>query len=384
MFMKEYLEKANSIVGLYEEHEKLSGDSFNLFTILDRETDEEKTHSAFIAELLDINGSHGQGDKFLNLFLELLSKKREMSAYWKNAKIPLLDEMHKTRVYVERNVGVYRSIGCYLDILLMNDRWQVLIENKFNAKQGKVQLERYLDYLKEDQSRETILIYLTKHGDKYNSTELIEGVDFFSLTYKDDIIEWLELCKEKCKHIATLEQSLLQYINLIKKETNQTVNHKMKNEIQELILKNGIKGAREIVNNYEKSLEIIIRELINKIKASLEEDLGKQNIRIQDDPFYSIFITIKDRKIGIEAFNIEKKSHRKNSLFIGEVDFKRKSEPKNLIHTYWIKKSIETIWSETDKRNKMNEFGKCEDKRDEIAQELVDYIRDYIKRITNN
>ena len=382
--MGEILEKANSIVELYEEKENLSGESFNLFTILDRETDEVKTHSAFIGELLDIDGSHGQGNKFLNLFFEVIDQKKEMSAYWKNAKTPSLNQLHKTQVYIERNVGKYRDIDCWLDILLLNDRWQVLIENKFNAKQGKLQLERYLDYLKEDLSRETILIYLTKNGDKYKSKELMEGVDFFSLTYKDDVIEWLEMCKKSCKYTPIIEQSLSQYINLIKKETNQTVNDKMKNEIQKLILKNGIKGAREIVNNYEKSLEIIIGDLIKNIKDSLKDDFEIQTIRTQNEPFYSVFLTLKDRTIGIEAFNIEKKSHRKNSLFIGEVDFKRKCDPKNLIHTYWLKKSIETIWSESKKRNKMNEYGKCENKRKEITQELVDYIREYIKRITND
>ena len=43
-----------------EKHEALaaaSGQSFNLFAILGRETDEVRTHSAILAELLDPTGS---------------------------------------------------------------------------------------------------------------------------------------------------------------------------------------------------------------------------------------------------------------------------------------------------------------------------------------
>lgn len=53
-----------------DEISKIKGENFNLFNILDRQTDEVKTHSAIIAELLDPKGSHGMGTEFLSLFLQ--------------------------------------------------------------------------------------------------------------------------------------------------------------------------------------------------------------------------------------------------------------------------------------------------------------------------
>lgn len=380
--MQDFIRKANEIVDSYESEEKKEGTHFNLFSILDRETDEEKTHSALIAELLNPQGSHGQGDKFINLFISLLSQKKKESAFWKDAIIP--NQLNKLQVYTERNIGKYRKQECRLDILLLNREWQIIIENKFNAKQGKEQLERYLDYLKEDKNRKTLLIYLTKIGDNYKNKELTNGSDYFCLTYKNDILTWLEKCKEVCLNIPIIEQSLAQYINLIKRETFQTVNYKMKNEIQELILDNGIKGASEIVKNYENALISIINDLQENIIEKLGSIPDIQNIRIQKDPFFSIFITVRNRTIGIEAFNIEKKTHRKNSLFIGELDFNKKNDKQNLVHIFWLKKSIETIWDENKKIERFNEYGKYKENREKIVSELVEYIVDYITRKTKD
>src|SRR6266446_1112235 len=48
----------------------LTGEHFNVFRILGLEAAEVRTHSAFLAELLNPKGSPGQGDLFLRLFLK--------------------------------------------------------------------------------------------------------------------------------------------------------------------------------------------------------------------------------------------------------------------------------------------------------------------------
>ena len=45
------------------------GELFNIFNVLGLNTDETRTHSAFLAELLNPEGSHGLGDQFLQAFL---------------------------------------------------------------------------------------------------------------------------------------------------------------------------------------------------------------------------------------------------------------------------------------------------------------------------
>ena len=51
------------------EEKQRRGDLFNVFNILNLQTYEVRTHSAFLSELLDPKGSHGMKDGFLKLFL---------------------------------------------------------------------------------------------------------------------------------------------------------------------------------------------------------------------------------------------------------------------------------------------------------------------------
>ncbi len=44
------------------EEKRKRGELFNIFNVLDLRTNEVRTHSAFIAELLNPDGNHGLGD----------------------------------------------------------------------------------------------------------------------------------------------------------------------------------------------------------------------------------------------------------------------------------------------------------------------------------
>lgn len=48
---------------------KESGENFNIFSILKMESKENDTHSAFLGELLNPNGSHLKEDLFLSAFV---------------------------------------------------------------------------------------------------------------------------------------------------------------------------------------------------------------------------------------------------------------------------------------------------------------------------
>src|SRR5438552_6038557 len=53
---------------------KATAPDFNIFRALHLERRETKLHSRFLAELLDPNGIHGQGDRFLTEFLDLAKR----------------------------------------------------------------------------------------------------------------------------------------------------------------------------------------------------------------------------------------------------------------------------------------------------------------------
>jgi len=386
------LEEANAIAINYENKEKESGQRFNLFSILDRETDEVKTHSSLIAELLNPQGSHGQGYDFLEFFVEVLEKNQRNSISCK-AQIPRKTELKNLQVYVERNVGKFRGSKCRLDILLSNNKWQVCIENKFNAKQGELQLERYFDYLGEDNARQTLLIYLTKtnkESDEYKSEELKNGTDFFWITYEKDILEWLDKCIEKCEQIPILKESLTQYSNLLKQETNQTINREMKNEMQQAVLKYGLKGALEIKNVYEDTLTSVSEKLKESVKNKLKTKYSLQDneilhfhengIAALTKPFSSLFLKVKNTTFGIEPFYYGK-SLFENSLFIGKVNLEPKSEAEKskYANDVWYVDSREIIYSQERFFEILDEYGKNEN-QEQITNKIVEKIIEYIDR----
>ena len=54
------------------DEERKRGEWFNVFNVLGMSTDEVRTHSRFIAELLNPQGSHGCGDEFLKAFIKVI------------------------------------------------------------------------------------------------------------------------------------------------------------------------------------------------------------------------------------------------------------------------------------------------------------------------
>ena len=65
-----FLERVTSINKKYENIAEITGENFNVFRILGLSSSEVRTHSAFIAELLNPKGSHNQKQIFLKLFCE--------------------------------------------------------------------------------------------------------------------------------------------------------------------------------------------------------------------------------------------------------------------------------------------------------------------------
>ena len=117
-----------------DKHEALanaSGQSFNLFAILGRETDEVRTHSAILAELLDPNGSHRQGAVFARLF----------------AKRVDIDGEGIEHAHVQREVMIANDSRA--DILMRIGETRIVIENKIHADDQPEQLERYDAYAKQ-------------------------------------------------------------------------------------------------------------------------------------------------------------------------------------------------------------------------------------------
>lgn len=98
--MKNLLNSVNLIVSKYKEIEKITGEHYNIFSIMRMESNEVKTHSAIIGDLLSANGSHLMGDVFLKLFIETVQEQNE-SQKLKDFKF----ETEHSNCFVEESKG---------------------------------------------------------------------------------------------------------------------------------------------------------------------------------------------------------------------------------------------------------------------------------------
>jgi hypothetical protein len=280
------LSHISAISQKYDQIAEITGENFNVFKVLGLTSNEVRTHSAFIAELLNPKGSHGCKDIFLKLFVEKLRSiyPSEQTMEIIGGKVDFLERLNlftssdKCSAFVEYYIGEINeeiTKGGRIDILLRDqNNHQIIIENKIYAGEQPNQLIRYKKY-----NSQVPIIYLTLYGEKptrikSEKQELKELEDFICISYKDDILNWLEQCLKETVNKPILRETITQYINLINHLTNQTINNKMKDEMIDKILKNheNIDAAIEIVNNISEVKFAILKKYMELVVEKLEKD----------------------------------------------------------------------------------------------------------------
>lgn len=278
--LKFFLTQISAIIRQYSKIEELTGENFNVFKILGLTIDEVRTHSAFIAELLNPKGSHGKEDIFLHLFLEQMEIKDFIS--------------ENARVVVEKRIGVISSDnteGGNMDIIALNKKNQaVIIENKIYAADQPSQLLRYYNYGNKYHKDSFTLFYLTLDGKDASegSKGELSKLKYRRISYSQEILNWLVKCKEKSVDHPILRETITQYIYLIRLLTGQTKNNDMAKDIITSIVDNKdnltafltllksdvVDGVRkELIISLKKQVEDIAEELKLE-KPDFNEDLG--------------------------------------------------------------------------------------------------------------
>jgi hypothetical protein len=156
---------------------------FNIFYLTGIARDEVRTHSAVLANLLNPNGSHGQGELFLHSFLNYCLNK-----YPDFPRPPEEVTPGRWSAITEMPTRYGR-----LDVVIMNPAigYLCLIENKVDAYEQPRQLQRYWNWM-ETRYREfphQALVFLTIKG--YEATTAWE-FPYYRLSYKQDVPNWLE------------------------------------------------------------------------------------------------------------------------------------------------------------------------------------------------
>ncbi|RTY86919.1 MULTISPECIES: PDDEXK-like family protein [unclassified Flavobacterium] len=278
---KNLLSQVSGLLKSYEKLAKSTGENFNIFSVMGMESDEVKTHSRIIAELLNPKGSHSQGSVFLKYFFEEIEELKSIENF----------DFDNAKVIVEEHIGIINrdyTVGGYIDIVIKDERnkIEVVIENKIYATDQKGQLLRYKNHYKNCK-----LIYLTLDGKKPSKESYchldeqinINIEDIILICYKDKILSWIDKCHTEAIQQPMLREMLKQYSNLLKKLTHQTINNELKMEISDLI-KNNFLEASQIANNFEKVKTQIITEFWEKVKVSCKNNLGNEwHIEIKPD-----------------------------------------------------------------------------------------------------
>ena len=272
--IEQLLSQVKSISRSYERLNEANGGNFNIFSVLRIESDEVTTHSRFIAELLNPNGVHGFGDAFLRMFID-----------WLNIQgLEKMDTL-SCKVYPEdyqgKVTGMPKPMGGSIDILIKepnSDEHVIMIENKIYAGEQEHQLLRYHNAYPKGK-----LLFLTLWGYESNQ-ESSKSVNYRPVSYEYHIINWLEECRKIAVSNPTLRETLTQYINLIKKLTNQNINTKMNKELAKLFIENK--------ENFDSLAQIqnfnIKKYIIEKSVQPLIQEIGKtHNLEVKGNLFGS-------------------------------------------------------------------------------------------------
>lgn len=242
-----------------KEEARKRGEHFNVFSVLRMETAEMETHSAFLASLLNPDGDHGMKNAFLESFI----------AKTGCADLNLVTD--RCTVEVEHFTGDGR-----IDILIADKTAHkaIVIENKIYAGDQDAQMKRYYDYATANYTGGFRLLYLTLDGHEpsLGSLKGLSDNDFQLISYRNDILPWLEQCAKEAYDKPLVRETINQYISLIKNLTNME-NNDFETSLNTLTSEEYIDTTLNIIENSWK-IQCRIRELFAE-KIELEcEKLG--------------------------------------------------------------------------------------------------------------
>lgn len=212
------LEKVKNFRSREAERKKYTGEDFNIFEILGIGHLEAATHSKFLGNLLNPQGSHSQGTLFLELFLGELG-------------ITTLN-INNAKIELEKSIGKQGRLDIYITD---SENTSIVIENKIYAGLQYRQLERYCEFLESEKTKNKHLLFLTLSPyDEDNKKSIAECigewaqiVKFKHISYQYEMLSWLEKCREKAVQLPLIRESLTQYIQTIKIRNNMNTTNNM-------------------------------------------------------------------------------------------------------------------------------------------------------------
>ena len=260
---------------LYEKHGVGWSEPFNVFSSLSNKNEylNEILHSRFLYALFDYKKPRDETRENLKDFLLHV------------AKIP---DFELCGAKVDREL--YN-----IDILIINaNKKAVVIENKTDKKpvDRDKQLWRYYKTLKCQGYSDIHLLYLTPDGSDPSPESLgeLKKEKIIKIAYKSDLIQtWLERCQKRAYDEPGLRESVVQYLQLVRKLTGTDSRGKYMEDLKELCLKddNGVPNF-VLIPALNKAMVEVWTQLCKRLWEEIESELKS---KIQDlpnkDPSYN-------------------------------------------------------------------------------------------------
>ena len=236
---------------------------YNIFTLFHGFSDEVNLHSNFIASLLDPNGDHYKNDLFLKLFLETCG----------------IDDFS-----IDTSRATVFKEFKHIDIYISDGKKHIILENKVYAKDQPTQIARYIKAIqnKDTEDEDICVLYLHPDGElpdkqsfgDYHARLLGENasIKFKVISYGNEILEWIDKCKNEVSNITDLNVFLSQYKDVIEMIYDRYKRiDEMNNEDLVEIFKKNYTAVSDIACNYEQTRRKIINDFFQNISDSLKD-----------------------------------------------------------------------------------------------------------------
>lgn len=273
------LQEITAVSQKYELIYQKTGGHFNLFEITNIASD-EVTICRVLYELLSPNGSHYQGNLYLQAFITDVLQ-LEISE----------DELDSAKVFREYRIDGQRRI----DLVIETKNRFIPIEVKIYAGDQKSQC---FDYAQT--ARQSNVYYLTLFGDQpseystHSSTgNCVRREEICCISFANDILNWLEHCvsqKETLK-ITSIREILLQFIDSIRTLTGQMENQK-EMEIIDTLMKSSenMRSAIAIQSSVDPAKSLLMK----KVLKAIEEKVGITKLDNEYDYAFHDFEKVKN------------------------------------------------------------------------------------------
>ena len=242
---------------------------YNIFTLFHNFSDEVNLHSNFIASLLDPNGDHYKGDLFLKLFLETCG----------------IDDFS-----IDTSTATIFKEFKHIDIYISDGKKHIILENKVYAKDQPTQIARYIDTIQKEGAKDEDICVLYLHPDgklpdnqsfgDYHTRLLGENpsIKFKVISYGNEILKWIDRCKNEVSNITDLNVFLSQYKDVIEMIYDRYKRiDEMNNEDLVKIFKDNYRAVSDRVSNYEQTRRKIIDEFFKNISDNLKGMYKKED-----------------------------------------------------------------------------------------------------------